>query len=47
MAQARWIAPWRDSDEALAIPGIGEAKIERYARPFLDCIADFRRALPK
>lgn len=32
------------AEEALAIPGIGEAKVERYARPFLDCIADFRRA---
>ncbi|MGE9271093.1 MAG: RecQ family ATP-dependent DNA helicase, partial [Verrucomicrobiales bacterium] len=35
------------AEEAMAIPGVGEAKVSRYAKPFLGCIAKFRRSLPK
>jgi ATP-dependent DNA helicase RecQ len=32
----------RNIDEGLSVPGVGEAKAQRYLRPFLDRIADFR-----
>ncbi len=32
------------SEEALLIPGIGEAKVQRYAKPFLDAIAVWKKS---
>jgi ATP-dependent DNA helicase RecQ len=36
-----------DPEQALLVPGIGAAKVQRYAKPFLDAIIAWKKSLPR